>query len=132
MIEIFLLSLIQGITEFIPVSSSSHLIIVSDYLNFNNQSLSIDVSLHIGSFLAVIIFFNKEIINFVDNKTIFLKIIFSSIPVMLVGLILVKTNLIDTLRNIKIIGWSTIIFAIFLYISDKFKVNKKIKKKFYF
>lgn len=132
MIEIFLLSLIQGITEFIPVSSSSHLIIVSDYLNFNNQSLSIDVSLHIGSFLAVIIFFNKEIINFVDNKTIFLKIIFSSIPVMLVGLILVKTNLIDTLRNIKIIGWSTIIFAIFLYISDKFKVNKKIKKNFTF
>ena len=59
MIEIFILSLIQGVTEFIPISSSSHLIIVSKYLNFNSQSLSIDVSLHIGSFIAVIVFLEK-------------------------------------------------------------------------
>ena len=52
MIEILILSFIQGVTEFLPVSSSSHLILVSEYLNFEEQSLSIDVSLHIGSFLA--------------------------------------------------------------------------------
>ena len=62
MTEIFILSIIQGITEFLPVSSSSHLILVSEFLNFDNQSLSIDVSLHIGSFLAVVSFFHKEII----------------------------------------------------------------------
>ena len=61
MIEVFLLSIIQGITEFIPVSSSSHLIIASEYLNFDDRSLSIDVSLHIGSFLAVLTFFRKDI-----------------------------------------------------------------------
>ena len=61
MIEIFILSLVQGITEFIPVSSSSHLIIISEYLEFNNQNLEIDVSLHIGSFIAVIVFFRKDI-----------------------------------------------------------------------
>ena len=60
MIEILILSLIQGITEFIPVSSSSHLILISDYTNFENKGLSIDVSLHIGSFLAVITFFKKK------------------------------------------------------------------------
>ena len=53
MIEIFILSLVQGITEFLPISSSSHLILMSNYLEFENQSLSIDVSLHIGSFIAM-------------------------------------------------------------------------------
>ena len=59
-----LLGLIQGITEFLPISSSSHLILVSEFLKFENQSLHIDVSLHIGSFIAVIIYFYKEILNF--------------------------------------------------------------------
>ena len=59
--EIILLSLIQGVTEFLPISSSSHLIIFSSLTNYENQNLSIDVSLHIGSFLAVIIYFNKDI-----------------------------------------------------------------------
>ena len=59
MIEVFLLSIIQGITEFLPVSSSSHLIILSEYLAFDNQSLAIDVSLHVGSFFAVITYFAR-------------------------------------------------------------------------
>ena len=67
MVEIFLLSLIQGITEFLPISSSSHLIIFSNYTNFENQSLSIDISLHIGSFLAVITYFHKDVFNFIKN-----------------------------------------------------------------
>ena len=70
MIEIFALSLIQGITEFLPISSSSHLIIISEYLEFNNQNLKIDISLHIGSFIAVIVFFRKDIVNFIQNKEV--------------------------------------------------------------
>ncbi len=130
MIEIFVLSLIQGITEFLPISSSSHLIIFSEYLGFKNRSLSIDVSLHIGSFFAVLFYFRKDILNFFINKELFLKIISSSIPVMFVGYILVKFNLIDQLRNIKIIGWTTIIFGIFLYFGDKFQNVKEIKSDF--
>ena len=68
MIEIFVLSFIQGVTEFLPVSSSSHLILISDYLKFENQSLSIDVSLHIGSFLAVVVYFSNDIKKFFKNK----------------------------------------------------------------
>ena len=64
MFEIFILSLIQGISEFIPVSSSSHLILFSNYIDFENQSLSIDVSLHIGSFLSSNSFFYKDILSF--------------------------------------------------------------------
>tara|TARA_B110000444_G_scaffold240749_1_gene256405 strand:+ start:656 stop:1414 length:759 start_codon:yes stop_codon:yes gene_type:complete len=132
MIEILILSLIQGITEFLPVSSSSHLIIVSEYLEFKNQKLEIDVSLHIGSFFAVIVFFREDIFNFVKNKDLFLKIFVGSIPVMIVGYILVKFNLIDQIRNIKVIGWTTLLFGVLLYFSDKSDVKKEIKSNYTF
>ena len=128
MLEVLILSFIQGATEFIPVSSSSHLILVSNYFEFENQNLMIDVNLHIGSFFALLFYFRKDIFNFFKNKNLFLKIFISSIPVMLMGYILVKYNLIEHLRNIKIIGWTTIIFGILLFISDKSKSKKKIDK----
>jgi len=130
MIEIFILSLIQGVTEFLPISSSSHLIIFSNYTNFEDQSLSIDVSLHIGSFLAVLTYFHKDIINFIKNKKIFFKILIASLPVMMFGFFLVKTNLIEKLRTIEIIGWMTLLFGILLYISDKYELKKKIDTDF--
>ena len=130
MLEVFLLSLIQGITEFIPVSSSSHLIIFSDFINFNNQSLNIDISLHIGSFLAVMFYFKRDIINFIKNKNLFFKIIVASLPVMIIGFLLVQTNFIEKLRSLEVIGWTTIIFGILLYISDKQKLSKNIQFNF--
>ena len=130
MIEILILSLLQGITEFIPVSSSSHLIIFSEFFDFENKNLSIDVSLHIGSFIAVVTFFYKDIKNFVKNKDLFLKIFISSLPVMVVGYMLIKTNLIDQLRNIELIGWTTLIFGILLFFSDKFKMKNNLEDNF--
>tara|TARA_B100000767_G_scaffold237811_1_gene232220 strand:+ start:972 stop:1730 length:759 start_codon:yes stop_codon:yes gene_type:complete len=126
MIDIILLSLIQGITEFLPISSSSHLIIFSNFTDFKNQSLSIDVSLHIGSFLAVITYFHKDLRNFIKNKSLFFKILVASLPVMLFGFFLVQTGLINKIRNIEVIGWSTLIFGILLYISDKFNLENNI------
>ncbi len=130
MIEVLILSFVQGITEFLPISSSSHLILISKFINFQEQSLSIDVSLHIGSFIAVLVYFYKDILNFIENKKLFLKIIVSSIPVMLTGYLLIKTNLIQDLRSIKVIGWMTLIFGFLLYVSDKCKLNNNIKKDF--
>ena len=129
MIAIFFLSLIQGITEFLPISSSSHLIIASEFFELE-KNLSIDVSLHIGSFLAVLVYFYKDVINFYRNKSLFFKIMISSIPVMLTGIVLVETNFIEKMRNIEIIAWTTLIFGILLYISDKFKIEKTINKDF--
>ena len=130
MIEIFILSLVQGITEFLPISSSSHLVIFSKYLDFENQSLSIDVSLHIGSFIAVVAYFYRDLIGFINNKKLFFKICISSIPVMLIGFFLVQFNLIEKIRSVEIIGWTTFIFGILLYLSDKFKLDKNIKNNF--
>ena len=130
MFEILILSIVQGITEFLPVSSSSHLIIISEYIKFDNKGLTLDVSLHLGSFLAVVIYFFKDIVNFINNKDLLLKIIVSSFPVMIIGFILVETNFIETLRNIEIIGWTTLIFGILLYVSDKYDLTKNIDNNF--
>ena len=62
-----ILAIIQGITEFIPVSSSSHLIIFSELSNFNYRSLEIDVSLHLGSLIAIILYFRKDLTHITKN-----------------------------------------------------------------
>jgi len=130
MFEVIILSIVQGITEFLPISSSAHLILVSKYINSSNASLSLDVSLHLGSLLAIIFYFRKELYDFLENKKLFFKIILSSIPVMIIGFILVKLNLIDYLRNYKVIGWTTIIFGILLYFCDQTEVKKSLNKNF--
>ena len=104
MIEVLILSVVQGITEFLPISSSSHLIVVSEYLQFENQSLSIDVSLHIGSFIAVLTYFKKDIFNFYENKILFLKILLASLPVMTIGYFLATTGYIDKLRDVGLVA----------------------------
>ena len=132
MFEVFILSIFQGITEFLPISSSSHLILISEFLEFEDQSLSIDVSLHIGSFIAVLIYFKKDILNFYENKILFFKILLASLPIMIIGYIMATTGYIDKIRNIEIIAWTTIIFGLLLYFSDRFKVEKNISNNFNF
>ena len=75
MFEVIILSIIQGITEFLPVSSSAHLILVSKYFNFNNENLILDVSLHLGSLLAIIFYFKDELFNFVNNKKLLSSVV---------------------------------------------------------
>jgi len=130
MIEIIILSIIQGVTEFLPISSSAHLILVSKYFNFSNENLTLDVSLHLGSVLAIIFYFREDLLDFINNKNLFFKIILSSIPTIIVGFFLIKFQLIDYLRDFKVIGWTTIIFGFLLYFSDLRKEKKSIKKNF--
>ena len=130
MLEIIILSAIQGVTEFIPISSSAHLILVSEYFEFNNLGLTLDVSLHLGSLLAIIFYFRKDVFNFVKNENIFLKVLISSVPTLLVGYLLIHYSLIDYLRGYKLIGWTTIIFGILLYFSDLKKKTSSIKNNY--
>ena len=128
-VETLILSIIQGISEFIPVSSSAHLLIISRLSNFNVSNLQLDISLHLGSLLAIILFFRKELINIMNNKNIFLLIILGSIPLVIVGYIFYSTNLIDQFRNLKVVAWTTLIFGILLYFSDKFELKNKISSE---
>ena len=125
-IEIVILSLVQGVSEFLPISSSAHLIVVSTLYEFQSSSLLIDVSLHLGSLLAIIFFFRKELVNLKNNQKLLSLMIFGSIPLTIVGYILYKTELIYMLRDIRIIAWTTLIFGIILYFADKSRFDKKI------
>ena len=130
MLEIIILSAIQGITEFLPISSSSHLILISKYFSFTNSSITLDLSLHLGSLLAIITCFKKDIYNFTKNKKVFLKILISSIPTIIVGYFLVYFSLIDYLRNYELIGWVTIFFGVLLYFGYLKKSTRSIKNDY--
>ncbi len=131
-IQIFLISIIQGIAEFIPVSSSAHINLLSNFFNYEKIELAINVSAHFGSLVAVLFYFNKEIYNFSKNKNLFYKVIIASIPIFIIGYILIELKIISNLRTIEIIGWTTIIFGILLYFSDKLKIKLKMKNNFTF
>ena len=129
-VEILILSVIQGISEFLPVSSAAHLVLVSKYYAFTNQNLLIDICLHLGSLLAIIIYFRNDLFNFIKNKNFIIKILIGTIPIIPVGFIIYQTGLISQLRNLEVIGWMSLIFGILLYVSDKSKVTKKIETEF--
>jgi len=131
-IEVLLLSAIQGISEFLPISSSAHLIIVSSLYEFKSSSLLIDISLHLGSLFAIIYFFQEELLDIKNNKRLLSLIVLGSIPLIVVGYILYSTGIIYNLRNIKIIAWTTLIFGIILYFADKSRFDKKISSNLNF
>ena len=133
---IIILSLIQGITEFLPISSSAHLIIIPEFFLNIDSSRGFDVSLHFGSLLAVIYYLKKDLMKIISD-TMYLKVdnegfiilknlIISTIPVIIVGF-LVHVNNFDIIRSLEVIGWTTLIFGILLGIADR---NLKVIKYF--
>ena len=129
-IEILILAIIQGISEYLPVSSAAHLVLVSKYYVFTNQSLLIDICLHLGSLIAIIFYFRNDILNFIKNKNFLIKILIGTIPIIPVGYIMFQTGLINQLRSLEVIGWMSLIFGILLYVGDRSKITKKIDTQF--
>tara|TARA_B100001059_G_scaffold14842_1_gene12065 strand:- start:58 stop:825 length:768 start_codon:yes stop_codon:yes gene_type:complete len=125
-IEILILSAVQGISEFLPISSSAHLIVVSNLYDLKTSSLLIDISLHLGSLFAIILFFKKDLFDLQNNQKLLSLIIIGSIPLIIFGYILHTTELVHLLRNIKIIAWTTLFFGIILYFADQRKVDQNI------
>jgi len=125
-IEILILSLVQGISEFLPISSSAHLILVSNFYDLKTNSLLIDISLHLGSMFAIIFYFRKDLFNLRHNQQLLNLIIIGSIPLIIFGYILYSTELIYLLRNIKVIAWTTLFFGIILFFADQRKIDQNI------
>ena len=124
-IHILILSAIQGITEFLPISSQSHLILTSHLLGMNDQGLGFDIALHAGSLIAILIYYRDEIrkmLSVTDEGIRYFKlIIIGSIPLPLIGLLLIDIVSIN-MRSVTSIALMTIVFALILYIAD---VRKK-------
>ena len=127
LIEILILSAVQGISEFLPISSSAHLILVSKMYDFKTSSLLIDISLHLGSLFAIVFYFRKDLFDLRNNQKLLSLITLGSLPLIIFGYILHSTELIHLLRNIKVIAWATLFFGIVLFFADQRKFEKKIK-----
>ena len=127
-LQTLILSLIQGISEFIPVSSSAHIVIFSDIFKNYNSSVLMDTGLHLGSLIAIVHYFYRELIDFSNNKKILNLLFIGSLPLLVVGYVFYEYNIYENLRNIKIIAWSTLVFGILLYFSDRFVVSKSFKE----
>ena len=125
-----LLSFIQGITEFIPVSSSAHLLILPFILNIKDQGVIVDIIAHLGSLFAIIYFYREYVFDLIKNffsvkgdKKLSFNIIVAMIPVAVFGLLFVVFDI--NLRHPYIVVFTSIIFGILLYLSDKFSKQEK-------
>lgn len=117
-----MLAAIQGITEFLPISSSSHLILFPLLTDYEDQGLGFDIALHFGSLMAIMAFYRKElaeILNKSNEGIHYMKlIIIASIPLPIAGIFLIEF-ISENLRNLHTIGFMTIAFALLLYFSDR-------------
>ena len=123
-LQLILLSVVQGLTEFLPVSSSAHLVLLSEFLGEEDQGIIFDVGVHFGTLIAALVYFRsdlkKMIINLGSHKflskenNLTANLIIAVIPILLLGFLLrdfVNLNL----RNSEVIAYATIIFGILLY-----------------
>jgi undecaprenyl-diphosphatase len=125
LIKILFLSIVQGISEFIPVSSSGLLIVFESILHVKNNNLLMNATMHGGSLTAVVIFFSKDLLGLWKNYQLLINLIIATIPVVIIGGLLKYFNIIEQMMNIAVIGYSTIFFGILLFFSDKNKEEKK-------
>ena len=130
LIELIFYSLTQGITEFLPISSSAHLLIIEKILHWDISGRTMAISAHLGSLIAVIFYLKKElfIITININKNLYFKFVVNltiiTFPILLAGLLIFK-NLDNILLTLNIVAYSSIIGGLLLFIFDKFGANKK-------
>ena len=126
LIKILFLSIVQGVSEFIPVSSSGLLVVFENILEIKNNNLLINATMHGGSLAAVVIFFYKDLLGLWKNHRLLTNLIIATLPVIIIGGLLKYFEVIEQIMNVAVIGYTTIFFGILLFISDKNKQEKKL------
>ena len=132
LLTLILVALIQGLTEFLPVSSSGHLILLPALTGSEDQGQVIDVAAHLGTLAAVILFFRRDVgealkggIDLLRGRRdtfgarLALLLVLATIPVVIAGLVLKVTGLSEAMRGIEVIGWAMLIFGLVLYWADQ-------------
>ncbi len=131
--HVFFLSLIQGATEFLPVSSSAHLVLYNKFVIGLQDNLDLDIAVHVGSLMAVVFLLIKPLkentSNFLEKnglkRSLFLLFI-ATFPLISMGFFLQYARLIDLSRQLEIIAFTNILFAILLFLSDRKKSRRNI------
>ncbi|MBL8676411.1 MAG: undecaprenyl-diphosphate phosphatase, partial [Alphaproteobacteria bacterium] len=129
--QILLLSFIQGVTEFLPISSSGHLVLVPALCGWRDQGLMFDVAAHLGTLGSVLVYFHKDVVSLFkgtfsllrgklnENTQLLINLVIATIPVVLLGVVFEKWAG-DSFRSVTVIAWVGIIFGLILYVADKY------------
>ena len=132
LLHLVLVALVQGITEFLPVSSSGHLILVPLVTGYDDQGLAVDVAVHVGTLVAVIAYFRAEVAlalrgladllarRATPGARLALGLVVATIPVVLIGLALQVTGIDEAMRSVAVIGWAMLLFGLILWWADRF------------
>lgn len=135
--QILILSIIQGVTEFLPISSSAHLIFIPQILNWPDQGLAMDVAVHFGTLGAVLAYFRHDILQILQGLRallrgqttpggrLFFHLSLATLPVVFSGFVLVQSGTTHLFRQAALIGWMSILFGILLGIADRLGKTKK-------
>ncbi|MEM7299853.1 MAG: undecaprenyl-diphosphate phosphatase [Pseudomonadota bacterium] len=136
--QIIVLAIVQGLTEFLPISSSGHLILIPAFTGWPDQGVVTDVMVHVGSLFAVIAYFWRDVVRlfwggldllrlrFNDNSLLALYILLATIPAVAFGLYLKTSGWADAMRGVEIVAWNAIIFGVLLYLADRFGATTKV------
>lgn len=131
LLEAIISGLVQGITEFLPVSSSGHLILIHELFGFENESLSFDVAIHVATLGAVVWVLREDVLKIlrvVFSKKIFsslgFKIMVATIPAGIVGFML-SDNTLELLRTTQVVAVSLIFWGIILFVADLFVMRRR-------
>jgi len=126
-LQLVLLSVIQGLTEFLPVSSSAHLVLLSEFLRQEDQGIIFDVGVHFGTLIAAIVYFRSDIktmlINLISEKlaspgnNLTINLVVAVFPILVAGFFL-RDSIDLKLRNSEVIAYATILFGLLLYLAQ--------------
>ena len=132
-LEAIILGLIQGFTEFLPVSSSAHLVLYNSFVIGLKSNLSLDIAMHIGSLIAVILIIAKPLRKTTSNVSIkngvrksFFFLVLATLPLVLMALFLEYARLLDVSRQLEIIAFTNLVFALLLFVSDRKPNTRKL------
>jgi len=130
--QIVALALVQGITEFLPISSSGHLNLVHLLTEWQDQGPLFDVAVHVGTLFAVVLYLWRDMLRLLrglgnllrgratEEARILLLLVLASLPVFAAGFVLLKSGMVSSLRTIEVIAWANLIFAFVLWAADSF------------
>ena len=130
--QIFVLAIVQGLTEFLPVSSSGHLILIPAFTGWQDQGTATDVMVHVGSLFAVLVYFRRDVAELFQGVRDLLAgkitplskrvsfILLATVPALVMGFILKVGGFAPHLRSVELIAWNAVIFGALLYVADRF------------